>query len=88
LKPETAAWWRSVVRDFELEEHHERLLTLAGEAWDRAEEARKVTEREGSYYVNRFSEPRSHPAVTVERDARAQFARILRELDLPDPNDG
>jgi phage terminase small subunit len=75
------------VREFELEEHHERLLTAAGEAWDRAQEARTVIEAEGAFYVNRFSEPRAHPAVNVERDARAQFTRIVRELDLPEPGD-
>lgn len=82
LTEETLRWWESVVDNYELEEHHVRLLTLAGEAWDRAQHARETLEREGPYYVNRFSEPRAHPAIAVERDNRLQFARLMRELDL------
>jgi len=40
LQPATAAWFRNVTRNYVLEEHHVRLLTLAAQAYDRAEEAR------------------------------------------------
>lgn len=78
----TRAWWRSAVETYELAPHHERLLTLAGEAWDRAQQAREVIEREGPYYADRFGQPRAHPALAVERDSRLAFARLVRELDL------
>ena len=90
LRAETQAWFRAVVDAYELEPHHVRLLTLAGEAWDRAHEARETLEREGAYFHDRFGCPKAHPAVQVERDSRIGFARLLRELDLdgepaPDP---
>lgn len=82
LKPETAAWWTSVVEDFELDPHHVRLLRLAAEAWDRCQGAREQIAAEGITYADRFGAPRIHPAVAVERDARLAFARLLRELRL------
>ena len=59
-----------------------KLLTLASEAWDRAEEARKAVQRHGLTYDTRLGEPRARPEVAIERDARLGFARLLRELDL------
>jgi hypothetical protein len=71
-----------VVTEWELEEHHVKLLTLAAEALDRAEEARELLARAGTFYRDRFGQPKPHPAVAVERDARVAFARLPRELDL------
>lgn len=75
---------------YALEEHHERLLTLACEAWDRAEQAREALLEHGLTYVDRFDCPRPRPEVAIERDSRIGFARLVRELDLdgdplPDP---
>ena len=90
LRRATAAWWRSVLRDYDLEEHHLRLLSAAAESWDRAQEAREALERHGLTFEDRFGQPRVRPEVPIERDNRLAFARILRELDLdgeplPDP---
>lgn len=82
LSPATRRWWVKTAEQWQLEEHHLKLLTLAGEAYDRGREARAVVEREGSYFVDRFKQPRAHPALAVERDSRLSFARLLRELDL------
>jgi phage terminase small subunit len=89
LEPNTQGWWQSVVRDWPLEEHHVRLLTLAGEAWDRAGQARAEIATAGITYTDRFGAPRLNPAVAVERDSRLAFARLIRELDLdalPEPS--
>ena len=90
LAASTRAWWRSVMVDYQLEGHHQHLLTLGCEALDRAEEARKRLAEDGSFYTDRHGAPKVHPAVAVERDARLSYARLLRELDLdgepgPDP---
>lgn len=85
LTEPTRRWWRSVMDTFEVEEHQERLLTLAGEAWDRALEARETIAAQGAYYSDRFGQPRAHPALAVERDSRVAFARLVRELGLDPP---
>ncbi|MEN1679252.1 MAG: P27 family phage terminase small subunit [Planctomycetota bacterium] len=82
LQPATAAWWRDVLAEFELEAHHLRLLRLACEAWDRAQQARLVLAEEGLIFTDRFGQPRSRPEVAIERDSRTAFARLLRELQL------
>lgn len=82
LAPATVAWWVSVVTDWELDQHHVRLLTLAAEAYDRAVQARKVIDRRGLTFRDRFGQPKPRPEVAIERDARISFARLLRELDL------
>jgi hypothetical protein len=71
-----------VVADYELDEHHLRLLTLAGEAWDRGQQARTEIEKFGITYVDRFGAPRKRPEVSIEAESRISFARILREIDL------
>jgi phage terminase small subunit len=93
LKPATREWFRAVLADYELEPHHVRLLTLACEAWDRAQAAREAIEEHGLTYMDASSDPprpRARPEVAIERDARIAFARLIRELDLdgaapPDP---
>jgi P27 family predicted phage terminase small subunit len=81
LRPDTKRWWMSVVSDWELEEHHVRLLTLAAETWDRLQEAREVISKEGLTTSTRDG-VKLHPAVRVENECRIAFARLLRELDL------
>jgi P27 family predicted phage terminase small subunit len=90
LKAATKRWWCDVVEEYDLADHHLRLLTLAGEAWDRCTQAREVLKTEGLTYLDRFEAPKAHPCVAIERDSRIAFARLIRELDLdgeaaPDP---
>ena len=82
LAETTKTWWQSVVKGYELEPHHLRLLQLAGEAWDRSQAAREIIAAEGVTFRDDRGNPRAHPAVAIERDSRIAFARLLRELDL------
>lgn len=82
LRPATRRWFSQVLEQYELEQHHIRLLTLAGEAWDRCVAARETIDREGLTYVDRFNCPRARPEIAIERDSRIAFARLVRELDL------
>jgi P27 family predicted phage terminase small subunit len=82
LTEPTRAWWRQVVRDFQLDAHHLKLLQAACEAWDRACEAQSILSRDGLIIAGREGGVRPHPAVAIRRDAEISFARLLRELDL------
>ncbi len=82
LTPSTKRWFARVVRDYELDEHHCRLLTLACEAWDSAQVARAIIAREGLTFTDRWKQPHARPEVGIERDARIGFSRLLRELSL------
>ena len=82
LRPDTAAWWRTVSTDYALEQHQLRILTLAAEAWDRCTEAREALAKYGPVYVDRFQQPRARPEISIERDSRIAFARLVRELAL------
>jgi P27 family predicted phage terminase small subunit len=82
LRAPTRRWWASVVEAYVLEEHHRRVLTLAGESWDRCCQAREVLHKEGLTYTDRFGAPKARPEVAIERDARLAVARLLRELNL------
>src|SRR5438046_7981086 len=82
LRSQTRRWFSQVVESYELEEHHLRLLALAGESWDRCESAREVIDREGLTFVDRFGAPHARPEIAIERDSKIGFARLVRELDL------
>lgn len=82
LAEQTRSWWRSVVKDYQLEPHHLRLLQAACEAWDRLQEARELLLRDGLVVEGREGGVRPHPAVAIERDSRVGFSRLVRELDL------
>ena len=82
LSEATQRWWRSVYKEYELQPHHIKLLTLAAEALDRAEEARLALQEQGVTFLDRFGQPKASPMVAIERDSRIAFARLLRELAL------
>jgi phage terminase small subunit len=82
LRASTRKWWTEIAATYALESHQYRLLTLAAEAWDRAQEARERIAKDGAYLEDRFGQLRAHPGVAVERDARLAFARLVRELAL------
>lgn len=89
LTKPTADWWESVASDYSLEPHHLRILTLAGEAWDRGVQAREALAKHGLTYVDRFKQPHARPEVGIERDSRIAFARLVRELalDIEEPGE-
>jgi len=82
LKRASKAWFRQVMRNYELEPHHVRLLTLACEALERAEDAQKMLRKEGLIYSDRFGAPHPRPEVKIKEQAEIIFARLLRDLAL------
>ena len=81
LSPAMRSWWDAIVRDYELDVHHLKILEAAADAWDRMVQARIQLATDG-LTVQGVHGPKTHPAVNVERDSRAAFARLIRELDL------
>lgn len=81
LQPATRDWFKSVVADFELDQHHVRLLTLACEAWDRGQQARLLIAEEGITVAGREG-AKPHPAIAIERNSRVAFARLISQLSL------
>ncbi len=82
LRKETAKWFASVVQEYDLQEHHLKLLTLAAESWDRGCDARESLALHGIIYTDRFGAPRKRPEISIEEASRIAFARLCRELDL------
>ena len=82
LRAATRRWYAGVVADYQLDPHHLKLLVLCCEAFDRCQEARQVLAAEGMVYVDRFGAPKPRPEISIERDSRLAFARLLRELGL------
>lgn len=91
LAPETAAWWKSVVADYQLEEHHLRLLQAACESWDTIQKAREAIREHGMTCTDARGIVRARPEIQIERDSKTSFRQLIRELDLdatPPPDQG
>ena len=76
LSPAMQAWWQAVVRDYELDPHHLRLLEAAADAWDRMVQAHEVLRAEGLTVTTKHG-TKKHPAADIERDSRLAFARLV-----------
>ena len=50
-------------------------------------QVRKLIERDGLTFVDRHGSIKPHAAVSIEKDSRTAFARMIREigLDLAEP---
>jgi phage terminase small subunit len=57
-----------------------RLMRVS--SFDRGEQARQAIALDGALIATDAGGVKAHPAVTIERDSRIAFARLLRELDL------
>jgi len=83
LSAEAKRLWASLQADFTLEDAAGRLLLQSAlEAYDRLQEARRTLAKEGAIVRDRWGQPKPHPAVGVERDARTQMHGALRLLKL------
>ncbi len=82
LSAEASTWVNSVLREWGLEPHHEKILLLAAVAYDRAMDARRRIKKDGAILLCKNGDLKSHPAVAIERDSRLAFVRLIRELQL------
>src|SRR5262245_21673183 len=90
LTAKTRRWVAAIRDDYELEPQQLLLLQGAAECWDRAQQARELLAKDGLTFVDRHGHIRPHPAAQIERDNKALYARLVRELALdvtaPDEN--
>lgn len=82
LSADMKAWWRVVIEGYDLDRHHLHLLEAACGAWDRMVQARAALAELGLTYQDQNGCPKPRPEVTIEKDSRIAFARLVRELDL------
>ena len=85
LSKDAAAWWASVVGEWDLDPHHLHLLTAAAEQLDVRQQAQEAMARDGAVVLDRFGQPKPHPGAAIQRDAALTFARLVRELGLDIP---
>jgi hypothetical protein len=76
--------WDEIERGGQLDAAGLTVLRVALEALDRLDEARKLVTEEGLTLVSPRGAVRPHPALRVEREARAGFLAALGRLGLMD----
>lgn len=88
LSKESQSFYLKTIADYELDSHHLLLLVKALEAFDLAEKCRKILDKEGLVYIDRFNAPRARPENKILNDSRNAMKNIFRELgfDLADDN--
>ena len=74
--------WREINRDWFLELPAQMILAAALQSFDRMIQAKSIVDAEGLVVLDRFSQPRPHPAALLERDARSAMERSLKSLNL------
>jgi P27 family predicted phage terminase small subunit len=76
-------WWTRLVREYSISDPAgELLLETALRAFDRAEQARRLLNKDGCCTVDSKGRPKAHPAASVERDSRAGMLQALKALNL------
>ena len=88
LSEASKALWTSTVAGWDLDLHHQRLLRLACEALDLAEQARLELVEHGRTTITEANGGiRAHPATAIARDNRTLAARLIRDLGLDEESD-
>ena len=76
-------WFSRLTTEFEIEDQAGLLLLeTAMRAYDRAETARALLERDGVTIADRWGQVKPHPAAAIERDARSGLLAALKALNL------
>ena len=84
---EKAKRWHKTMREYYGFDPSEiELLNQAAQCLDRIDEARAEIQKSGAYAVDRYGNPRKHPALQVENDCKILFIRLLKALDIETEN--
>lgn len=83
LSDDAAAKWEELRIEWRIEDKAGlMMLTKAFEAFDRAERCRIQIDTEGETVLDRFNQMKPHPLLACERDSRAAFAALIRQLGI------
>jgi len=82
LKPESRKIWLRLNREFEFPYETLVLLKTALEAYDRMNAAREQIDQEGTVIMTPTGFKKPHPALKIEKEARAGFLQSWRALNL------
>ena len=83
LTSEAKSIWRRLVVAYGIvDEGGFEILRTGLEAHDRMRGVQAQIGRDGVTFVDRFGQVKSHPLLSVERDARAQYLAALKALNL------
>lgn len=80
--------WIGVLKDWTLEVHEMALLTEAVRTVDALDQLHKRVAKDGEIIVDRFGQPKAHPALVEARQLKIAYARLLAALRLPDGDEG
>jgi phage terminase small subunit len=76
-------FWKKVVSEYELENHHLELLFQASRCLDDISDAETAVEAHGSrYFKDRYGQLKEHPACSDIKQLRGLFQRLIREIGL------
>ncbi|RXG62625.1 hypothetical protein ES695_21175 [Candidatus Atribacteria bacterium 1244-E10-H5-B2] len=89
LSKSSRKFFKNTIENYELEDHHIKLLILACESLDKIEIARRTIAKSALVYVDRFDKPKINPAAKIEIDNKAIFIKLLKamELDIEPPGE-
>ena len=82
LSAASAAWFREVSGSYEMGGDHLRVLQLACESWDMAQEARAILAVEGIVITAATGATKSHPAIPILNSAADRFLKCVTALGL------
>ncbi len=83
LSDEAKKLWKTLISEYSISDSGGLAVLRSGlEARDRAEQARLDIAGRGLILSDRFGQPKSNPAATIERDSRSQWPQAIKQLGL------
>jgi phage terminase small subunit len=83
LSKKSAAYFKTFVSDYEVDDSHVEVLIRVCESMDRADQAAAGLKEHGSLMTkDRFGCERAHPLIQVERQARAAIIDGIKALGV------
>lgn len=76
--------WTGVLKDWTLDPHELTLLRECVRTVDALDVLHKRVAKDGEIILDRFGEPKAHPALVEARQLKIAYARLLAALRLPD----